>query len=103
MNTQQFHRISRAHSRSGLSIAAFCRKQRLPVYSFHYWRRRYGQERPASDFVEVKVQDRSSSPPAVPPSFITLSYHGATLTLADGFSTPSLRACLQAIRQASSC
>ncbi len=103
MNAQQFHRISKTHSRSGLSIAAFCRKQRLPVHSFHYWRRRFGQDRPASDFVEVKVQDPPSSPPAASPSSFTLSFHGATLTLTEGFSSQALRACLQAIRDASSC
>ncbi len=103
MNAQQFHRISKAHTRSGLSIAAFCRKQGLPVHSFHYWRRRFGQERLASDFVEVKLQDLPSSPSAAPPSPIRLSFHGATLTLTEGFSTQSLRACLMAIREASSC
>jgi len=103
MNAKQFHRISQAHSRSGLSIAAFCRKQRFPVYSFHYWRRRFGQQRLAADFVEVKVQDPPFSPPAAAPCSITLSYHGATLTLGEGFSTPFLRACLQAIREASPC
>ncbi len=103
MNAQQFHRISTAHSRSGLSIAAFCRKQRLPVHSFYYWRRRLGQERPASDFVEVKVKGPPSSPHAASPSSITLSFHGATLTLTEEFSSQSLRACLQAIRDASSC
>lgn len=103
MNAQQFRRISKAHSRSGQSIAAFCRQERLPVHCFHYWRRRFGQERLASDFVEVKVQDPPSSPSAASPASITLSFHGATLTLSEGFSPQSLRACLQAIREASSC
>lgn len=38
---------------SGLSRAAFCRRERIPLASFDSWRRRLAARLPLADFVDV--------------------------------------------------
>jgi hypothetical protein len=45
--------IIRRQSASGLSVAEFCRRQRVPASSFFLWKRRLGAS--AGAFVEAKV------------------------------------------------
>lgn len=44
--------IIRGHAESGLSVAAYCRRARVPQSSFYAWRRKL---RDATTFAEVRV------------------------------------------------
>lgn len=105
MNAQEFHRLTNAQARSGQSIAAFCREKGIAAPTFHYWRRRFGTSpvASASGFVEVQVRNRPAFPPCASPCSITLTFHGATLTLTEGFSPASLSACLLALQEVAAC
>jgi transposase-like protein len=48
----QWREIVRGQARSGLSVAAYCRRARVPQSSFYAWRRRL---RDAATFAEVRV------------------------------------------------
>ena len=113
MNAQTFARLNQAQVRSGLSIAAFCRKRGLALSSYHYWRRRYGASSTPDGFVEVQLTEPSHpSAPAQPalstPALlmtqpIGLLYRGAHLSLPTGFSPSALRQCLEVLREALPC
>jgi hypothetical protein len=61
----KWQRIIRAQAGSGLSVAAFCRRERLPESSFFAWKRRLaaesGHERPV--FVEVAAAPAADDVP----------------------------------------
>ena len=84
--------------RSGLSVRAFCQRQRLAVPSFYAWRRtlrqRDGQAQPASASVTfVPVQIRHDSPDERPPLELVLA-SGRCLRIPPGFDPAALRALL---------
>jgi hypothetical protein len=99
VNANSFARLNRKHARSGLSIAAFCRKQGVALSTYHYWRRR-GAAPADGDFVELRLGEAAPTPPATP---IRLELRGATLSLPENFSVQSLRRCLEAVRDCLSC
>jgi hypothetical protein len=101
MNAKTFARLHRAHARSGLSIAAFCRRQRVALSTFHYWRRRFPAPDAPSDFVELRLGDQAALPIRTSP--IRLELRGATLTLPENFSESSLRQVLAALRECLPC
>lgn len=108
MNAQTFARLHQAQVRSGISIAAFCRKRGLALSSFHYWRRRYGSAPAADGFVEVQLSEPPQpvlpkTPVALEPPPIGLLYHGASVSLPAGFCPSSLRQCLEVLREALPC
>ena len=48
----RWREIVRGHAASGLSVAAYCRRARVPASSFYAWRRKL---RDAGMFAEVRV------------------------------------------------
>ena len=76
LSAEQWKQILREQQVSGLSVAAFCRRARVPPASFYFWRkklrrdrRRPGMSRPrrwAGRFVELKVSADSARRPATP-------------------------------------
>ena len=92
MNSKSFAKLALAHSRSGLSIRAFCRKAGIAPWSFYYWHRRARPHSlPAKEFVELHLDSNSPSAPA---SSFRLDFRGASLTLPNA----TLRQCLQILR-----
>jgi len=87
--------------RSGLSVRAFCQRQRLAVPSFYAWRRtlrqRDGQAQPASasvTFVPVQIRHDATDPPAALELVLT---DGRCLRIPPGFDPVQLRALLRAL------
>ena len=102
MNTRNFERLSRKQARSGLTIAAFCRKQGVALSTFHYWRHR--KAAPADgDFVELRLGQAAIATPTPPAMPIRLEFRGATLTLPEQFSSQALCHCLEALRDCLPC
>jgi len=90
--------------RSGLSVRAFCHRQRLAVPSFYAWRRtlrqRDGRAQPAPapvTFLPVQVRNDATDPPA--PLELVLA-HGRCLRIPPGFDPAHLRALLLALEDA---
>jgi transposase-like protein len=54
--TARWRKVVRAHAESGLSVAAYCRRARVPQSSFYAWRRKL---RDAGSFAEVYVTAES--------------------------------------------
>jgi hypothetical protein len=104
MNAQTFARLHTAQLRSGLSIAAFCRKRGLALSSYHYWRRRFGGPAAPGGFVEVHLAEPALPVhPAASERPLTLDFRGARLSLPAGFSSTSLRQCLEVLQEALPC
>jgi hypothetical protein len=107
MNAQTFVRLHHAQVRSGISIAAFCRKRGLALSTYHYWRRQYGSVPAADGFVEVQLSELPQPAPPTPPVLVEppigLLYRGASLSLPVGFSPSTLRQCLEVLREALPC
>jgi len=64
--TEQWRSIVAGQPASGLSIAAYCRKQGISQPSFFIWRRRFdklttGRLRQTPPFVEVKASEREDA------------------------------------------
>jgi len=51
-SAEQWRRIFAEHQSSGLAVAAYCRRSRVPQASFYLWRRKL---RDAAHFAEVRV------------------------------------------------
>ncbi len=85
--------------RSGQSVRAFCRRQRLSEPSFYLWRRRLRQrELPhardhAAAFVQLTV---AAAPPARPAIELVLA-GGRVLRVPPGFDPEQLRQLLRAL------
>jgi hypothetical protein len=86
---------------SGLSVRAFCQRQRLAVPSFYAWRRtirqRDGRAHPAAapiTFVPVQVRHDATDPPAALELVLT---HGRCLRIPPGFDPAHLHALLRAL------
>ena len=56
----RWREIFRRQSGSGLSVAEFCRRERVPPSSFFLWKRRLGPA--ARAFVEAKVAGDGATP-----------------------------------------
>lgn len=62
----RWREIVRGHAASGLSVAAYCRRVRVPASSFYAWRRRLRDAEPLSPssnqsaFAEVRVMSESA-------------------------------------------
>jgi transposase-like protein len=54
----RWREVVREHAASGLSVAAYCRRARVPVSSFYAWRRKL---RDAGTFAEVRVMREADS------------------------------------------
>ena len=80
--------------RSGLSIAAFCRKAGISERSFYSWRRRLvaqSGQAPAPQFVPISIS------PAAQADFEIRLPGGVSVVASSGFDESSLRRLLQVV------
>ena len=63
----RWREVVRGHAESGLSVAAYCRRVRVPASSFYAWRRKLRDAEPLSPssnqsaFAEVRVMSESAN------------------------------------------
>jgi hypothetical protein len=86
--------------RSGLSVRAFCQRQRLAVPSFYVWRRTFRQRDanacPVTFLpVHVRPDDREA-----PPSLELVLANGRRLRIPPGYDDSQLRQLLRALEDA---
>ena len=86
---RRFWRESFSRQRaSGLSVRAFCRRERLAEPSFYAWRKRLvnerGSSRAATAFASVRVADESSQPNAVSQDPFQACVNCVEIVLVDG-------------------
>jgi hypothetical protein len=63
----RWHELIRRQSASGLCVAEFCRRDRVPASSFFAWKRRLGPSSPAAPaFIEALVAARPDGAGADP-------------------------------------
>jgi hypothetical protein len=87
----RWREILRRQAGSGLSVAAFCRRSRIPEASFYVWRRKL---REAATFAEVRVL------PAAAPGTGALEVvlpRGRRILVRPGFDRPTLLALVDAL------
>ena len=94
-------RLDRFH-RGGLSVRAFCARERLPESAFYFWKRqlaaRDAQAKLATPaFVPVRVL------PAAPPPLEVLLPGGRVVRVPPGFDPAQLRAVLTALAEDEPC
>ena len=92
-----------ARRKSGLSIAAFCKKKGISETAYYYWRRKLavGVSKPqgpsASDFLEVVM-------PVSPPAVLELVFSsGSRLKINPGVDPKMLNQVLSTLKQAGLC
>ena len=90
------------HSRSRNSVAEFCRRRRIPVHQFHWWKRRLsllddqeegGQAENDSGFVPVRLPVFSFSAGLIE----VVHPSGCVVRIRPGFDTDSLRRVLDTL------
>jgi len=68
----EWRRLLQKYERSGLSAAAFCRREKITRSAFTQWRKRMGREAAetwtprVADFVELPIQQQPARQPAEP-------------------------------------
>lgn len=93
----KWRRLISEQARSGQTVAAFCREQKLCAPHFYWWKRRL-REGTAARFVEVQV-----AAPAVPTSDSRIELrlrNGRSLLIGRGFDTEHVRALLAVVEAA---
>lgn len=91
----KWRKVVAEQARSGENVTAFCRKRRLCVPHFYWWKKRVG-EATATKFVEVKLP----VPTPVPPGMAGDSRlevrlgNGRSLLVGPGFDAEHVRALL---------
>lgn len=85
--------ILRRQAKSGLSVAAFCRRSRIPQASFYAWRRRL---RSAAAFTEVRV---SPEPVSTSGALELVLPGGRRIMVRPGFDRATLLALVDALGQ----
>ncbi len=68
--------LLRQQQASGLSVAAFCRRETIKPASFYAWRRRH-RETVAHGFVEIQVNDGGSEAPVSAPAITVAAPDGS--------------------------
>lgn len=86
-SASRWREIVRGHADSGLSVAAYCRRARIPPGSFYAWRRKL---RDAAVFAEVRVAPESSPLELVLPG-------GRSVLVRPGFDRGTLSALLDTL------
>ena len=99
---QQWRQCLERWQRSGLSVAAFCRRQGVSEARFYAWRRTLARRDAAQPaFVPVRVL---SEPASVPDGRLELVLcNGRRLLLARGFDATTLRQVLAVLEEEASC
>ena len=91
-----WRRLVAAHQQSGLTVRAYCRRERLAESAFHFWKRQLKQEA-----ASLSVAPCAFVPVAVAPSAAAVAIDlpsGATLRVSEGCSPQLLRSVLEALR-----
>ena len=83
----RWREVVRAHAASGLSVAAYCRRARVPQSSFFAWRRKL---RDAGTFAEVRVTPEPDSMDDHGALELHLR-HGRRVIVRPGFDRQTLR------------
>ena len=88
---QKWIDIIQTQKQSSLSIAQWCRENRITVHSFYYWKDKlFPQTLARSDFVELNDKNESG---------ITVVFNQLRIHLEKGFDPLSLKTCLDVIRK----
>lgn len=79
---------------SGLSIAAWCRKNGIPPHAFYYWQSKLFPKAPTSrsDFAELKADEENFKPGVI------LEYQGFRIHLHENFDCVVLKRCLEVLK-----
>jgi hypothetical protein len=83
----RWREVIRGHAESGLSVAAYCRRARVPQSSFYAWRRKL---RDAGTFAEVRVTPEPDSVDDRGALELHLR-HGRRVIVRPGFDRQTLR------------
>ncbi len=100
MTKPTFLKLHGAYIQSGLTIAAFCRKKKIPQANFHYWKRKYNSASHTKDFVELKldvVETASVSP------VIRLNISNFSFELPEGFSASTFSLAIRCLKEEGLC
>jgi hypothetical protein len=84
--------------RSGTSVAAFCREQKLRASHFYWWKKRL-RENTAARLVEVQVAESPANVPGDSRIEVRLQ-NGRSLLIGRGFDAQQLRALLAVVEAA---
>lgn len=103
-SAEEWRKIIGDQRRSGLSVAAFCRRARVQLVTFYGWRRRLRGEH---GFVELKIADDAvaSVPRAGSPGSPALELRlprERSVLIPPGFDPASLRALLDVLDHSAS-
>src|SRR5260370_5459416 len=88
----KWRRLISEQRRSGKSVAAFCREQKLRAPHFYWWKKRL-PENTTARFVEVQVAESPANLPGDSRIEVRLE-NGRSLMVGRGFDTTHLRALL---------
>ncbi len=94
----KWRKLAAEQARSGETVAAFCRRRRLCVPHFYWWKKRLG-EAAATRFVEVKsAAPMPIAPGAAGDSRVEVRLgNGRSLLVGPGFDAEHLRALLAVV------
>jgi hypothetical protein len=84
--------------RSGKSVAAFCREQKLRASHFYWWKKRL-RENTAARFVEVQVAESPANVPGDSRIEVRLQ-NGRSLLIGRGFDAEHVQALLAVVEAA---
>jgi hypothetical protein len=94
----KWRRLISKQMRSGTSVAAFCREQKLRASHFYWWKKRL-RENTAARFVEVQVAESPANVPGDSRIEVRLQ-NGRSLLIGRGFDAQQLRALLAVVEAA---
>ena len=89
----RWREIVRRQAGSGLSVAAFCRRSRIPQASFYFWRRKLGD---AEVFTEVRI---SPEPVTAAGALELVLTGGRSIVVRPGFDRATLVALVEALER----
>jgi hypothetical protein len=94
----KWRRLISEQMRSGKSVAAFCREQKLRASHFYWWKKRL-RENTAARFVEVQVAESPANVPGDSRIEVRLQ-NGRSLMVGRGFDAEHVRGLLAVVEAA---
>jgi hypothetical protein len=95
---RKWRRLISEQMRSGKSVAAFCREQKLRASHFYWWKKRL-RENTAARFVEVQVAESPANVPGDSRIEVRLQ-NGRSLLIGRGFDAEHVQALLAVVEAA---
>ena len=83
---QEVQALLGLYHKSGMSVASFCKQERVATSVLYRWLRREGEKKPAVKFVEVKTERT-----VVPGSFVVKTPRGYEIEVPVGFDEDSFK------------